>query len=184
MFSKVNGNNATETGKMSNQPRKDSGIESVALNAAQDVSRAIFYLSLLHGRISEPLQDNDCVNFIKRIIDLRLLPSLTSLISLKDDIARIGEENPTAKNLTIMRFLCSIAENHGLYQKLKDLNDLSKNCDGTPSFANDGRFRFQLGKIVTDFKLLNLRGKVQFLELLKEKRDFTGICETYGNWYV
>ncbi|WP_395462679.1 hypothetical protein [Wolbachia endosymbiont of Cantharis cryptica] len=164
---------------------EDSGVKSVVLKVAQDTSSAISYLSMLCGRMSEPSQDNDCINFIKglkkSIIDCRSLPSL---ISLEDDINRIGEENPTAKNLTIMRFLHSIAKNDQLYKKLKILNDLAKNCDGTPSSTNYGRFHFRLREVVTDFKLLNLGDKVKFLEFLKEKRDFKVICETYGNWYA
>ncbi|BET35018.1 hypothetical protein wScaTNS_02310 [Wolbachia pipientis] len=125
------------------------------MSVAEYVVKSIYDLQKLHNRLCSS-QGNNCVNDREKFVQDS--DGLGIFQFLKSYINDVEKNEPSIKNLTIMKFLCSIIEDRELYKKLCSFDDF------------------------LDCELENLRDKISLLALLREKMDFTDIQKAYGNW--
>ncbi|MDR3131526.1 MAG: hypothetical protein LBU02_00275 [Rickettsiales bacterium] len=156
MPGEINGDNAV--GEASDQ-LEDTYIKPIILSLALDISGAMYQLCLSYRSVQYTQQN---------VIDYSIL-----LLGIEGEIKKIEDKNPSIKNLAIMEFLFSIAQNNKLHEELEILNNLALN-----SIDYEG-FYSQLSKVVTDFKLQSLADKIRFLGLLKEKENFAATQKVY-----
>lgn len=141
------GDKAIKAEKTSDQLRE--------LSVAEYVVKSIHDLQKLHNRLCSS-QGNNCVNDREKFVQDS--DGLGIFQFLKSYINYVEKNEPSIKNLTIMKFLRSIIEDRELYKKLCSFDDF------------------------LDCELENLRDRISLLALLREKMDFTDIQKAYGNW--
>ncbi|MFL3876463.1 hypothetical protein [Wolbachia endosymbiont of Trichogramma kaykai] len=141
------GDKAIKGEKTSDQLRELSVVEYVV--------KSIHDLQKLHNRLCSS-QGNNCVNDREKFVQDS--DGLGIFQILKSYINDVEKNEPSIKNLTIMKFLRSIIEDRELYKKLCSFDDFL-GCE-----------------------LEDLRDKIILLALLREKMDFADIQKAYGNW--
>lgn len=170
MFSKVNGDNTTETGKVSNQPREDFVWNKGGV-FFEAISTIIYELHSLRNQVRNiAFLDREK---LKEVINSNVLFKLTCF---KENIGRI-EKHPLFTNFTIAKFFCSIIKDDNLRKGLEKLSDPAKNSD----IMSGATLCSQLSEIITDFKL---KEKMRFLKELKEKSNFAALKQNYSDEWL
>lgn len=156
MPGEINGNNAV--GEASDQ-LGDTYIKPIILSLASCISDAMYQLCLPYRSVQYTQQN---------VVNYSIL-----LLGIENGIKEIEDKNPSTKNLAIMEFLLSIAQNNKLHKELEFLNNLALNS------IDYERLYSQSSKVVTDFKLQSLADKIRFLGVLKEKENFAATQKVY-----
>ncbi|APR97753.1 hypothetical protein [Wolbachia endosymbiont of Folsomia candida] len=155
--------------EMSNEPKKKEGSNvKFATEIANDVSCVIEYLLKLHSYKNR--------SEFRKHVDLNALAYLASLkgkfILLKKKLNAAEKANPSLKDLSVVKFCRSIAENDKLHE---EFNNLAKKCRNVPPATRYERLYPQLNKMVKNFDMHQLQKQISFLKKLKEKNDFNAI---------
>ncbi|WP_341808407.1 hypothetical protein [Wolbachia endosymbiont (group E) of Neria commutata] len=185
---------AAEAKKTSNKPKEEGFDVKFATETAANVSDVIEYLLKLHSYKDK--------NEFRKHVDRGALSYLASLkdkfVLLKSKLDEAEKANPSVKDLAIVRFCRSIAENDKLHKELNNLakrshniaqslddrkksNNLARKHYNIPRATSYERLYPQLDKIVGNLNKDKLKEKISFLKKLKEKSDFNAIRNDYNN---
>jgi hypothetical protein len=169
MFSLVGKGKSAGAEKTSNETKKEDSVK-FAIDIADKVYSAIDSLLKWHSPQNQTCNSEE---------EFRsYIGSLLYLVSIKDKLNQAEKANPSIKDLAIVKFCHSIAENGELY---KELSDFAKKCGVIGYTTHNEELYSQLNKVAASLNKHQLKEKISFLKRLKEKNDFNAIRNDYNN---